>query len=511
MISSTKPLPSSLRSHLARPKPLPPARRCLTVDATPSDAPYIVPPHLTAAQRLQNRITHESKLNQLRNAFLPPGKQYLSAVKVKVPDDALAPHPEDRLTSSVRRLVEKQLEQCSYRTDYLNLVSALLMAQKDLGYGAKHGAVRLICANLLYQVFDQPAAEAAGASMLALVHQIRFKLEDQKISLPDTLIGLGLLCAANNRNYPALKLYLRAHRQHFPTSPIDPKIFARLIDIVSYADCTAKPRPSSWLAPWRHKHVKAVLLGFDDLTPAERAASTPPFHLGALLPRDSWGCVSRWLRALARHDALPQLRRELDLWLADPSRTDPKFCHCPQQPPPGSPATKLTNDRVPMWRLNAVRRWNTRARGDLALLDAFCRVGGHAGVEDAWRVFGASEEIEFGMLNRGMRAAMLAKPESIPAGKWTEEMREAVVQKYKEDLRSIEGVLGVQWVWDPRTGRGYHRIPKGSLLADLKDFTDDLMDYAVVEFDEVGVDGGEFGVGGDELGVDDPGSEDRTS
>ncbi|EKG15212.1 hypothetical protein MPH_07546 [Macrophomina phaseolina MS6] len=288
--------------------------------------------------------------------------------------------------------------------------------------------------------------------MLILANQIRYKIEDARVPLPPELVYIGLLCAAACHSVPALKTYL--YERRVLDSPMPALVFARLVDGIVQNTPKSFRRPSGWRRPLREEHASAVMLGFPDAPVHE------PYDLSSCVPRESWPCMDRWVRALARYKFLPQLRLEWALWLESPLRTSPQSCLVPAKAAGPPTAAIINEDREPMRRLHEAGMWNTRTRGDLAFVEAFRRSGGF---EEAWMVLKESD-FSFDLLKRRTRTALLAYPEFAAPELWTEGMRARMLNNYAAELAKIESLYGVEWVWDEQAGTGYHRISGESFL-----------------------------------------------
>lgn len=429
------------RPKLAHRLQLASARRNLTLDA-PSDAhARLQPPSHLLQHRIQHVFGHEKRIDALRAAFFQPGKQHLQ------PDSYNVKHAPatSNLPLDARKTIHQLIKRCRYRADYLNLVTSIV-AQPNEDSNFKYDACRLVC-DSLFQQLRHGSHHDADPKMLMLANQIRYKLEDAHVLLPQELLNVGLLCAAVSHSLPALKLYLREHRRL--DRPMSPTVFARVVDGIVHFVPKRFIRPTEWEPPLSEEQASAVMLGFPD-APVEA-----PYDLSSFVPRDSWDCMSRWLLALARYDFLHQLRIEWALWLENPLRAAPTRC---------APTT-INSDKEVMQRLVEAAMWNTKTRGDLAFVEAFCKSGG---IEEAWMVLEESA-FSFELLKRRTRAALLAHPEYAAPELWTDDMKAAMLDNYAAELAKIESLYGVEWVWDEEAGTGYHHISGESFLRSFED------------------------------------------
>ncbi|KAL1614887.1 hypothetical protein SLS54_009441 [Diplodia seriata] len=444
MISSTAcshPLRSSLRPRRACPRPLSVQRRPSTVFAAPAAPAWADP-----LPGLKDHIRRESKLDHLRDVFLPLGRRYLKPV------------PQFRgskLSLDERNALTAQLRQCGRRNDCVLLVSAIL-AQPTLDSLKKRDAVERICAALYRQLLDDPDT-APDMKMLFLAHEIRFKLEDANIPLPAGLLDMGLLCAAHCYSFASLKLFLREYRAR--NYAIPPELFNTVVELM------ARKTRSSWLKPWSSEHALAVMLGFTD------TQSHAAYDLSVFVPRErDWYCMRCWLRALADLNAHHQLRAEWAWWLQAERRQKPKGINPPMNIKHAS-ITALNRNIEVARRLMAADKWNTAVRGDTDFIEAFSASGC---IEEAWSVLAVSD-VPFDLLKWDTRRALLARPEFIPPALWTDDMRAELLQKFAADLAEIEAAFQVEWVWDESAGMGYHSLAPGSWLAELEEFREDLL------------------------------------
>lgn len=375
---------------------------------------------------------------------------------------------------AIRRVIRKQLQACQNPRDILRVV-AVALQRPETTLQLRHLYHALTIA--LFNARNGAPDTAILATLNAIIS--RFRLGN--IPVADELIVLGLKFAARTRSLPAMKRYLKETKDR---GIMTKNLFRSVI-----AKCSIGSRGLGEIrnGKWRKRELVQVLTGFPN-TPPEEAC-----HLGSFVRRDEWSFVHGWITILARCRLMHLLEEEWRLWLEHPLRTSPRQLSKTEieevekedqlnaylmsndenqgsedvDAIPESDIESLSHvesasdlESLPQHQLEPsntnpdtavnVRFTNrtTRTRGDRLFVEQLMHAGD---AQSAWRVLKESG-LPWGDLERSARSRMLEHVEH--ATVWNDELREAMKQKYLEDLRSIEKALGVRWVADG--SEGYH-------------------------------------------------------
>lgn len=180
---------------------------------------------------------------------------------------------------------------------------------------------------------------------------------------------------------------------------------------------------------WLKRDLLQVLLGFDD-PDTER-----PYHLESFLDRDDWMYLHAWITVLARCKAVEQLHLEWGLWLTNPSRLYAKRL-----------VTNVENSKS--------KNITTRIRGDYWFVEQMCYAGD---VAKAWQILELTE-IPFSNLRPTLQSMLLSEPEH--ATFWNDDVQEAMLRKYDEEMIKIEAAVGAEWITTGPDGQGHHVVPQ---------------------------------------------------
>lgn len=365
-------------------------------------------------------LAREKQLDQIRSAFFPPGQSHRPFGKVRRSDFRVASpqgHEYD--------LIAKQVSRCEHKSDYVLLIKSIL-AQKTASHDYHTEGSHLIC-DFLYQRLKPTPAFGIDTRVLKLVNHIRYRMEDAKVALPESLVAMGLLSAVHSRSFPALRVWLAEHAKS--KRPMATHLFNEL------AESLSRPQrhiatPNVWSRLWTQEHTNTAL----------RA-------LAEYVPRDSHG-LAKWLRVLGRVNRVDWMRSEWHIWAASDERLSPFPLPCPVVTR-GATTTPL--------QLHQEGLWNTKARGDLLFIEAFAKGGA---IKEAWKVL-ENSNVLFHLLKPVIKKAMMAHPQFAAPNLWTEEMKDELKGKLLDEcaaeLAKIEVECHVKWVWDEEEGMGYHR------------------------------------------------------
>ena len=299
---------------------------------------------------------------------------------------------------SIRKLMKDQLQRCRSTRDILQIV-AVAMQRRETVVQISSLHHEILAA--LYHVRQFSTDPDILSTLNLIVNRIR----KENLPIRPELIREGLRFAARSRSLPAMKRYLRDAKELGVA--ISSNVFHSLVAKFSIG---AKGHGEIRNGRWKRANLLQVLLGFDDVDPADG------YHLGVHLKREDWDAFSGWIAVLARCKALDELWKEWERWQSSETRKSNREL-------PGSP-----------------RGLTVRTRGDGWFIQQLLYAGAP---ERAWQIV-YETRIPLHLLKTDARARLMDHPEY--ARKWDEPMKQALMEKYEAEIEKIEQCIGVKWV-----------------------------------------------------------------
>ncbi|KAK7551444.1 hypothetical protein IWX49DRAFT_291103 [Phyllosticta citricarpa] len=280
--------------------------------------------------------------------------------------------------------------------------------------------------------------------LLILLNAICAEVKQSVVSLPSSLVELGLEIAVECRNFPACMFYLQRHCEK--RSSLSTTTFKKVLAALREPpQAVANIMALRTFRTWGSTQSVTVLIG------APEGSTKHAARLSLVVGHNDPALFKLWLKtlgALSRQspDSSPrliqQLRREWEKWR--------KSLRTAYENGYGSDtgfASRASSAHPKIWA-------RTASELDRCFLESFVEAGAYS---DAWIVL-FSTNMAFKALSPGVRRALMENPEFTPPESWKPEHERQVLSIYAEYCRAIEGALGVQWVRDVATGECFHRI-----------------------------------------------------
>jgi hypothetical protein len=316
---------------------------------------------------------------------------------------------------AIRTQLRERLARCKTTKDIFRVAAAAFHSKRVAKQFARVG-------NPVTEAFYRARCSASDLSIAHKIAVLIKRIEQEGLPAQDILFTTGLMYAIRSRNLSITKRYLLEFRTRDIT--IYRNVFRRLIGKCSIGIYgLGEIRNGRWI----RDELIQVLLGFPDARPGHE------YHLGSFLDRNSWFQMVHWLQILGRCGLNNQLWKEWELWKHSTANMENR--------PIVRPLTDVTT-KMPIVTASV--------RAARMFVQQFIITGDF---QSAWRII-AETGLDPMCLDRDRLHQLLQWANM--ATVWNEQMRQALMEMYQDDLAAMEHFLGVEWVPDGR-GDGYHR------------------------------------------------------
>lgn len=309
----------------------------------------------------------------------------------------------------IRKILRLQLLRCEWPKEIFRIVAVAMQNPKT--------ALNLsLLAEPLMRALYRCRNNVSDPEVLRTLNVILSRYALANLSLSPLLLQMGLKFAARARSLGSMKRYLRLFRE--AGLEMSSNVFRAIIAKFSIGH---RGLGEIRNGRWRREQLLQVLNGFPtDLSPQ-------PYHLGSFLVREDWQYLHGWIAILGRCKDTAGVWREWELWKQSPARMKPR-------------------------RLGGMSKaMTTRRRGDAWFVEQMAYTDN---LEICWRMFGETGLL-FSFLKTRVRMKMLDGVEYAGSA-WSEDVRNALLEKYDIELRKIEEALGAKWT--PYDGQSTHEI-----------------------------------------------------
>ncbi|GAB7359799.1 hypothetical protein MBLNU230_g6968t1 [Neophaeotheca triangularis] len=346
-----------------------------------------------------------------------------AALKRLIPPEASAgpiPHSDFRRNirlasgdKAIRSVLRAQLLRASHPHEILKIVATAMQLPILAGQLA-------ILSEPIMRALYRCRRNVSDPAVLRCLTQILTRFRWAGVDGGPQLVQMGLKFAARSRQKEAMRAYLRMYKDM--GGGMSSNIFRSVIAKFSIGH---RGLGEIRNGRWKRRDLMQVLVGFEE---EERLPEEEKCHFGTFLQADDWQYLHGWIAVLARCKADEVIWGEWQAWKQSEARLRPK-------------------------RLASIGSHVTsKVRGDYWFLEQMTYTGD---LQRAWQLF-SEADLEFSKVKPKVRDKLLDGVQH--ATLWTEDVRAAMVQKWDNDLASIEGALGVRWESDERgeDGEGRH-------------------------------------------------------
>ncbi|KAF2720219.1 hypothetical protein K431DRAFT_286055, partial [Polychaeton citri CBS 116435] len=317
-----------------------------------------------------------------------------------------------RGSKRLRQVLREQLLRCESPSDFLRIVSIVLVHSKPALI-----ELPLLEENIKRAMF-RCRKNATDYKILRTLNAIIWRLGQDGLAFSPRVHMLGAKFAARARSLEDMKRYLcllRAANYQMTNN--------NFRAIIAKFSIGHRGLGELRNGRWRRQQLMEVLNGFEDCKLLPQAEQ---YHLGAFLARDDWRYLHAWIAVLARCRQSEALWEEWLYWKTSKARQQSKQLDVPGE------------------------RVTSKMRGDYWFVE---QMAYSDNMELAWRIF-EDVRIPFRILTKRVATRLLSEPQH--ATRWDEDMSGAMLEKLDSELAKIEQAFGVQWECGREDGEGKH-------------------------------------------------------